>query len=162
MMVVLQDEQNDDIKKRDKCKLQYTSVASVIQEQDWKIENNVAMIDKLQALIEKRTEEKEETIKQIEEVTQEMKDMEEQRTEENTAFVKGKEEDISAIEIMTQAKKALAEYGKKNMVELLQQGPEFEKSADQAPDTEFSGKGKRKGESKGILSIMTMLIEDLE
>merc|ERR1712139_160172 len=41
-------------------------------------------------------------------------------------------------------------------------GPEFEVSEDQAPDASFSDKGSRKNQSKGIVSIMTMLIEDLE
>merc|ERR1740121_71489 len=42
-----------------------------------------------------------------------------------------------------------------------QQGPDFEISADQAPDADFSGKGHRSKEAKGIVSIMTMIIEDL-
>merc|ERR1719217_1909160 len=44
----------------------------------------------------------------------------------------------------------------------LLQGPEFEKSEFQAPDATFSDKGARKNESKGIVSILTMLIEDLK
>merc|ERR1719482_1546985 len=44
----------------------------------------------------------------------------------------------------------------------LLQGPEFEISGDQAPDATFSDAGSRKNESKGIISIMTMLIEDLK
>jgi len=42
------------------------------------------------------------------------------------------------------------------------QEPVFEKSADQAPDADFSGKGSRKGEAKGIVSILSMVIEDLQ
>merc|ERR1712113_660028 len=38
--------------------------------------------------------------------------------------------------------------------------PKFEKHEDQAPDAVFSGKGKRKNEAKGILQILTMIIED--
>jgi len=43
----------------------------------------------------------------------------------------------------------------------LQQQPDFDISADQAPDTVFSGKGKRKNEAKGIVQILTTIIEDL-
>merc|ERR1719253_2346066 len=46
-------------------------------------------------------------------------------------------------------------------VKLLQE-PVFKVSADQAPDASFSGKGSHKGESKGIVSILTMIIEDLD
>merc|ERR1719434_203666 len=44
----------------------------------------------------------------------------------------------------------------------LVQEPVFEVSADQAPDASFSSAGKSSGESKGIVSIMTMIKEDLE
>merc|ERR1719156_174780 len=46
---------------------------------------------------------------------------------------------------------------------LLQEGqPTFERSADDAPDASFTSAGKSSGESKGIVSIMTMIKEDLE
>merc|ERR1719428_431904 len=40
--------------------------------------------------------------------------------------------------------------------------PTFEVSPDQAPDASFSSAGKSSGESKGIVSIMTMIKEDLD
>merc|ERR1719335_1393336 len=44
----------------------------------------------------------------------------------------------------------------------LIQEPTFEVSADQAPDASFTSAGKSSGESKGIVSMMTMIKEDLE
>merc|ERR1740117_2666047 len=44
----------------------------------------------------------------------------------------------------------------------LVQEPVFEVSEDQAPDASFTSAGKSSGESKGIVSIMTMIKEDLE
>jgi len=55
---------------------------------------------------------------------------------------------------------ALGSFYKNNKAFVQQ--PTFAKSEDQAPDAGFSSKGKSGGESKGILSIMTMLKEDLE
>merc|ERR1719428_2461060 len=40
--------------------------------------------------------------------------------------------------------------------------PTFEVSPDRAPDASFSSAGKSSGESKGIVSIMTMIKEDLD
>merc|ERR1719486_1080593 len=40
--------------------------------------------------------------------------------------------------------------------------PVFEVSEDQAPDATFTSSGKSSGESKGIVSIMTMIKEDLD
>merc|ERR1719305_1169975 len=45
---------------------------------------------------------------------------------------------------------------------LQKKGPEFEVSADQAPDASFSSAGKSTGASKGIISTMTMIKEDLD
>merc|ERR1719313_2772052 len=47
-------------------------------------------------------------------------------------------------------------------VKLLQEDPEFAISEDQAPDATFSNKGSRKLESKDIVSMMTMIIQDLQ
>merc|ERR1719201_3255566 len=54
-------------------------------------------------------------------------------------------------------------YKNNKVIELVQnKQPVFERSEDAAPDASFSSAGKSGGESKGILSIMTMLKEDLE
>merc|ERR550537_1214667 len=55
-------------------------------------------------------------------------------------------------------------YKNNKIIELQtkRQQPVFERSPDMAPDATFSSAGKSRGESKGILSIMEMLKEDLE
>merc|ERR1719217_962204 len=58
-----------------------------------------------------------------------------------------------------EAKEALTKFYKKNAA-LVQKAP-FEVSEDQAPDASFSSKGSNKNESKGIESLMEMIIEDL-
>ena len=42
------------------------------------------------------------------------------------------------------------------------QGPGFSITEDQAPDSDFSHRCKRKGVSKDIVSVLTMLVEDLD
>merc|ERR1719386_356933 len=44
---------------------------------------------------------------------------------------------------------------------LLQQEPEFERSADDAPDATFSSKKNNKVQGKGIVSLFDYIIEDL-
>merc|ERR1719473_543929 len=126
---------------------------------------NEAKIDKLEKLIAAREEEKAKTIEEIEDVTAQMEAMEKQRKEENEAFLAKKSDDEGAIELLEMAKKALSKYYKENKLPVLlgvKQGPDFKRSEDAAPEFEFSDKGKRSGESKGIVSLMSMLIEDLE
>merc|ERR1719248_283272 len=101
--------------------------------------------------------------------------MKEQRGEDKAAFEQALSDDEAAVEIMGQAIAALSSYFEKNVEAtggvgdlqgnvkaFMQQGPEFEVSEDQDPTTEFKGMDSNKGESRGILSMMTMIKEDLE
>merc|ERR1719160_1298861 len=99
----------------------------------------------------------------------ELEDMEKERTEENDAFKQAKSDDENAIALIEKAIEALSGYYKDNKIEMgpiqgsvkLLQEPEFDKG-DQPPDAEFKKKGHRKNQSKGIISILTMIKEDLE
>jgi len=170
MLQTLADENQADIDKRDQCKEEYTKTDSVMADLKWKIEKNVAKIAKLEANIKKATGEKEETIALIAETEAHIKQITETRTAENQAFLQAKSDDEAAIALLEAATKAMSKFYKDNGVEmgpiegsvkLLQKQPVFEVSEDQAPDATFSDKGKRKNESKGILSIMQMITEDL-
>merc|ERR1719198_1592182 len=100
--------------------------------------------------------------------------MEDTRKEENAAFLEAKKDDEDAIPVLEEAKAALEKYYKENKIPLgpiqgdvkaalLAEAPadDFEVDPDQAPDATFTHKGKRKTDSKGIISIITMIIEDL-
>jgi len=183
LIVVLDKEQDSDTKKRDDCQEQYQDIAKESAKLDWKIKNNKAKIQKLQSLIEKREEEKEATIKEITATTENIKEMKAERTKENKEFIQAKKDDISAIALLRKAKEAMLDFYKKEGVKmgkiqgstkLLQSDGDYSASVldvldagpmediDKAPDATFSGKGKRKAQSKGIVSILTMIIEDLQ
>jgi len=159
---MLKEEGQADIEKRDECKSKYQEIESTVRDLTWKVSVNDKNIDKLEKLIALREEEKAKTIEEIEDVTAQMAGMEKQRKEENDEYNVAKTDDTAAIELLQRAKDVLSKYYKENKIEMLQAGPDFAVSQDQAPDASFSSKGSRKGESKGIVSLMTMLIEDLE
>jgi len=174
MIATLADEDKADIAKRDECKDEYKNIASKLGDVTWLIEKNVAKIDKLQSLIDARTKEKMETIAQINATQADIDKMTADREAENQAFLNAKDEDKQAIELLMLAREKLSSYYTNNTIDmgpiqgsvkLLQvhrQGqPEFEVSADQAPDAVFSDKGAHKHESKGIVQLLTMIIEDL-
>jgi len=173
MIQLLKDEEQADITKRDQCKEKNQQIASTVADLTWKISVNQAKIDKLEKLIEMRTKEKKDTIEEMNRVSQQIKDMTKQREKEHAEFKQAKADDLEAIDLLKQARAALAKYYEKNKIDLgpiqgdikgvalLQDEPEFEVSKDQAPEAVFSGKGSRKTESKGILSLMTSLVEDL-
>jgi len=165
----LKDEEAADIAKRDECKDQYLSIESTVKDISWKIKKNEAKIDKLEKLIAQHEEEKFKTIEEIESVTAQMAAMTKQRNQENEAFLNAKTDDQAAIKLLEAAREVLTKYYKKNKIEMgpiqgsvkLLQKP-FAVSEDQAPDATFSDKGSRKNESKGVVQLMTMLIEDLQ
>jgi len=171
MIAALKEEDLADIKKRDQCKDELLKIESKTKDLKWKIKNNIATIDKLTSIIEKREQEKEETIEAIEEVKEQMKQMTKERKAENKVFQQEKKDDQASIKLLKAARAALEKYYKDNDIEmgeiqgarkqvLVQQDPAFEVSKYQAPEAEFSDSGSRKDMSKGIVSIMTMIIQD--
>lgn len=173
MIKTLQAEDAADIAKRDQCKEEYQKINSTIADLSWSIEKNQAAIDKLERLIADLSEERIQTIEDIKAVEQEMKQLTLERKAENEAFLQAKSEDQAVIKLLAEARTVLTEYYTKHSIELgpiqgdvkglafNQQGPFFNISADQAPEADFSDKGSRKHETKDIVSIMTMLIEDV-
>jgi hypothetical protein len=175
MIQTLKEEDAADIAKRDQCIDEYKKIDSTVADVTWKIQKNAAKIDKLQSVVEKREAEKAQTIDDIVTVTKQIDDMTAQRTRENGDFKAAKAEDEAAIALLVQARKVLSSYYRNNTIEMgpiqgevkglsltsLRQGPEFGVGEFDAPDAEFSDKGKRKNESKGIVQLLTSLIEDL-
>jgi hypothetical protein len=175
MMQTLKDEDAADIAKRDQCIDEYKKIDSTVADVTWLIKKNVAKIDKLQSVIDKRDAESTQTIDDIATVKKQIEDMTAQRTGENMDFKATKAEDQATIDLLEQARAALSSYYTNNTIEMgpiqgevkglslasVRQGPDFEVGEFNAPDADFSGKGKRKNESKGIIQLLTSLIEDL-
>merc|ERR1719329_134513 len=167
MIAELKQEAKSDVEQRDTCKSELHDVALKIQDFAWKVENNKAQITKLEQLVEAREAEKTKTIEDIQTVTTEISDMETQRIDENSKFKQSKEDDEQAIQLLEQAKEALTQYFKNNDIAL---NPSLVQAAaapapadpDHAPDATFSRKGSRKLESKGVVSLLSMIIEDLK
>merc|ERR1712078_962749 len=118
-----------------------------------------------------RTKEREETIAKIKETKAYMKDITDERKEENEAYLQAKKDDEDAKALLEKAKDAFTKYYKESGIKmgpiqgsvkgLLQEEPEFERSADDAPDATFSKKGNNKVAGKGIVSLFDYIIEDL-
>jgi len=171
MIQVLKDEETTDIDQRDWCKETTFVKETEASRYSYKIEKTEARITKL-------TEKKEEledaivaTDAEILATHEEIDEMEATRTAENGAFLQAKSDDEAAVGLLGVAIGHLSAFYKnegidqgeiQGSVQLLQKQPEFDVSEDQAPDASFSSADKSSGESKGIVSIMTMLKEDLE
>jgi len=150
----LKEEQADDDKKADECKEQLHELTSSIDDVSWKVENNNAQIQKVEEVVQAKETEKAKTLEQLTEITTQIGDMESERKEENQVFITAKDDDQKAIDLLKEARDKLGEYYAANSL--------MQTKAEPLPEAKFSDKNSRKGESKGIVSLLNMIIEDLE
>jgi len=172
VIATLKKEEQEDIKQRDFCKEELHKNSEQQADLKWKIETNEAMITKLEAHIAKLDEDIQATSQEIADTKDQIEKMTDERKAEHDSFKEAKSDDEAAIEVLGQAIAALSKYYEKNKVDMgpiqgsmkLLQGsePVFEVAQTQAPDAKFADAGKRKNQSKGIISILTMIKEDLE
>jgi len=171
MVQVLKDEEAEDNKQRDWCKDTTHAKTEHKKKQIHKIKVANAKIDSLNAHVAKLDGLIQETADQIALTNQNIADMTAEREAEHAAYNVAKSDDEAAIDLLTQAVAHLSAFYKNSDIDqgkledtrhTLLQEPEFEVSEDQAPDAVFSDKAKHSGESKGALSLLTMVKEDLE
>jgi len=169
MFETLAAEERKDFQDRDWClktqhqrnedKKNFTFLADKAQDQANFLQRKV---DTNTATIEQCTTDKAAAKRTREELLQ-------QRTSENSAFLKAKDEDEQAVAVLKEVIHHLSKFYKKNEVDTgkleemnLVQEPEFDVSEEQAPDATLSHHGNRSKESKGIISTLTMIKTDLE
>jgi len=88
-------------------------------------------------------------------MTTQIAGMEEQRKTDHEAFLATKADDEDAVQLLQTAKEAISKFYEEKKESFLQQDPDFAVSEDQAPSSDFSGSHSRKGENKGVVSLMT-------
>lgn len=180
MIAELGAEAQDDITKRDTCKDKTHRKSEERATLIHKIERNGIKIDKLTSKKEMLQENIEATSEAIKTTKTDLKQMTEDREAEHAAFLQAKEDDENAVALLAQALGHLTSYMDANhggvgdlqtgnqeglsfvQIKAHQQEPEFAVSEDQAPEAGFQAKDENKQESKGIVSILTMLKEDLQ
>eukprot|EP00747_Dinoflagellata_sp_TGD_P155703 gnl/TRDRNA2_/TRDRNA2_177604_c2_seq29.p1 gnl/TRDRNA2_/TRDRNA2_177604_c2~~gnl/TRDRNA2_/TRDRNA2_177604_c2_seq29.p1 ORF type:complete len:611 (+),score=235.44 gnl/TRDRNA2_/TRDRNA2_177604_c2_seq29:269-1834(+) len=165
-IAVLRGEEAADIEHKDRCEAQ----ENANQAQMTDIKHEIGVTDEELSRMgdkEKELEKKIETLEaSMEETKKEMKEILDQRNEEEDQFKKALKEDMEAAEVIGKAITALSAFYKKNKIplELVQKkkAPEYSVDEDKAPETGFSGAGKRSSESTGLVAILSMLKEDVE
>merc|ERR1719313_2814064 len=173
MISELQKEQKDDFDHKDWCKEETFKNEQEASRYEYKIEKLDGKIAKFTAHRESLETARVETIDQIREVRDDIEKMEDARKAAHAQFQEKKSDDEGASKLLAAAIESLSAFYKNNEIEtgpiqgsinLLQKkkAPVFEVSADQAPDASFTGAGKSSGESKGIISTLTMIKEDLD
>merc|ERR1719201_1109572 len=130
--------------------------------------------------ISKREDDVARLIQLNETLIQEMDDALGIRADENAAYITAREDDVKAVEVLNETMEALSEFYENNGLEmdtipdgagapetvLVQKGkqPEFEISADQAPETVATNTsyGGRSQQTKVIFDLLQYLVDDTE
>jgi len=172
MIAVHKEDEQDDIEQRDWCKEETFKNEQEAARYEYKVEKHNTRIMKLTKKLEDLEVSKQQTIAAITDTREDIASMESTRIEEHNAFEGAKSDDEQASALLAAAIEAMGAFYKNNKIDqgeiqggakaALVQAPEFEVSEDQAPDASFSSAGKSGGESKGIISLMTMIKEDLD
>jgi len=151
-----------DVAEKDWCKEEVHKNEQEAARYEYKKGKSEAKLGRLNAKLEELQATLLRTVTEIKETEDNLKQLTDQRKADHAAYEEAKADDEAAVTVLTSAIDALSAFYKNNPAALLQgkREPVFERG-DMAPDASFSSASKSKGEAGGILSIMTMLNEDL-
>jgi hypothetical protein len=150
-------EAEKDQKKKEQCEVDQTQLK-------YDIEDLGTDLEKLDELLERQDSEKKDLEKAIEDKQKEIEDTNttineliEDREQEHDDFEKAMKDDVDAVNLLQQAIEALTAVYVNNKIplNLIQAAPKPEAFSS-------GGYGGRKGESGGVIAILTMIKEDLE
>jgi len=166
MMVLLKQEEQDDIAHRDRCKDKTRENSNTIEDLEHSIdkaEKELGRHEDDEAEIKATIESLEE---EIDETKEALKEQKESRVDELDAFKEAHKDDIAAVELLDKAIVTLSKFYANNKIPLSLKQTKSEshvQSKDDPPEVFESGEyGGRKGESTGIIAILSMIKEDTE
>jgi chromosome segregation ATPase len=164
MIVTLREEEQDDIKHRDRCE-------GDMRQNEYQIEDLNSHIQKLEAEIKRAEDQQEELNTRINSLEEDIKatrtqqeELKEMRNTEHEEFVKAQKDDLKAIDLLGEARVALAKFYKEAKVETRATLLEETKKAEPRPETNWQG-GDYAGQKQsgtGILAIIDMITVDLQ
>jgi len=163
MIAALREEEQMDVEHRDWCVEQENQKQNQEADMAHTIETTQALIDRLEA---KSTELQGSIDKVAGEITEQenaMKAALDVRNEEQAAFKAALKDDEDAVALLGKAIESMAAFYSNNKLSMgLVQQPEHTVDKDKAPETWSKPYGGRSSESKGLVSILEMIKEDLE
>jgi len=163
MVTVMNEEEKEDITQRDWCIEERNTERNNRDDMAYDIKQLGSKIERAELKKSGLQKNKADTIKASEDQQASIDAAWEDRQAENVAFHAAKDDDLAAIQLLTDATAAMTSYGDNNAAPaLLQKQPVFEVSEDQAPDAQFSDSGKHDGATGGIVALLTQLKENLE
>jgi len=152
-----------DHEQKDWCKEETHKNEQEAARYEYKIEKHIGKIMRLKTKLGELEDTLQKTIEEIAQTKEDLKEMTETRKSDHAAYQAAKSDDEGAVLLLGKAIDSMSAFYKNNKaaILLLEKQPVFDRG-EQAPDASFSKASSTSGEAGGILSIMTMLKEDLE
>jgi DNA repair exonuclease SbcCD ATPase subunit len=164
----LDSEESTDITNKEQCekeRMENTQQAKVISKE---IDTNVETMDRLTSQIEAANKTVKEIMAEIEELEMTKQEAGAQREKETAEYTSAKADDTAAVGLIENAMGVLESFYEQNGLKFMQvrrvQQPFVEagEAPTPPPSTWDSEYGGAKGESTGIIAIMTLIKEDIE
>jgi hypothetical protein len=172
MIALLRKEEARDIMHRDLCQNGQNKNQLDMAEDAHIIQKTAATIDELNEKVKIMNEEIKELERAMGDTKMDMEERLEMRNKEQYAFEQSVKDDVAAIDIVNKAIVALSAFYKKNKIDIallgLKQpgGPEYTVDKDKAPELAWGNEGGayggRKSETGGLLTILEMIVTDME
>merc|ERR1719335_1103489 len=163
MIADLRQEQKDDNKAYENCDKDETKLKNEIEDLEYKIKKTDELLERLDAKrseLEDNIDAKQEEIDGTNATMTELRDT---RIQEREDYDKAMKDDTDAVNLLGQAIDSISQFYTNNKIPLALTQEEPKADEDQPPGTWGSGGYQgRKGESGGIIAILTMIKEDLE
>jgi len=164
MIALLREEAQLDVKDRDFCEQKQGKNKNDMEDLNYNIEKAKAMLERLGNEAKELEAKVEKLEKEIETTKTNIKELTEMREKEEKEFLQAVKDDTNAIALLDKAIAALSKFSRNNKTPtmLVQSGSAA--AAEPQPELAFKdgNYGGRSGESKGIVSILSMLKEDFE
>eukprot|EP00927_Polykrikos_kofoidii_P078138 TRINITY_DN749_c0_g1_i9.p1 TRINITY_DN749_c0_g1~~TRINITY_DN749_c0_g1_i9.p1 ORF type:complete len:726 (+),score=174.05 TRINITY_DN749_c0_g1_i9:62-2239(+) len=168
MTAMLQQEGKTDTQEADHCTEFFHNTTLEKEDIGWKIKKNDAHIEKLGETIAAQETELTSVEEKIIAVQADINETEDARNESHHRFLEAKRDDEKAIALLQQASTLLVEYyeqhgfnvngSKASLLRVL----EPNRTLEALPKAEFSDKGSQSLDAKGIVSMLAMIIDDLQ
>jgi hypothetical protein len=164
MIALLRKEEQEDIAHRDRCENSENANKNDLEDVSSDIDKTKKSLERMETEEDALKKSLEDIGKKIGETEDTMKKMLEERNKENAEFKHALKMDADAIALIEMAVVRISKYYKANNIPLglVQQGPEYSKDADEAPETSFDTEAAHQSETGGIVAILDMIKEDLQ
>jgi len=172
MVANLKQEQIDDDSKKEYCTLQLDQAEDKAKELQGKVEDLTTSIEEKEGLIKEATEEIKMLTKSIKKLDKSVSDATYQRKKEHDEFVELMSSNNAAKELMNFAKNRLNKFYNPKLHKAEEAAPSFvqirehnnaHKDAPEPPPATWEGGYKKKGEeTNGVISMIDLLIRDLD